>query len=205
MINGFERVGIYGGTFSPVHNGHVVAARAFLEQMKLDKVIVGPTFIPPHKEIDASDNPIHRLNMCSIAFSDDAQIEVSDIEIARGGCSYTIDTLRFFQAQNRKLFLLCGTDMMLAFDLWKNVEQIFEICCPVYMRRETDCELDNIIIRKNNEYYQKYGAVFRRIVQDPIPISSTDVRNMIKMEIDIHEYVPGGVADYIKDNNLYVS
>lgn len=204
MINGIERIGIYGGTFSPIHNGHVLAAKAFLEQMKLDKVIIVPTYISPHKKIDEADNPIHRLNMCSLAFEDCNQIEVSDIEISRGGCSYTVDTLCSLEFPERKLFLLCGTDMMLTFDHWKNVERIFALCCPVYIRRESDLSLNDTIISKNNEYYQKYGVAFRRIITDPVEISSTEIRDMIKNGEDISQFVPRKVIDYIKDNNLYV-
>ena len=205
MIDGIERIGIYGGTFSPIHNGHIIAARAFLEQMKLDKVLIIPTHIPPHKKINIADDPKHRLHMCNIAFENDDQIEVSDIEISRGGCSYTIDTLRSLQSEQRKLFLLCGTDMMLNFDKWKDAEQIFKICYPIYIRRESNFSLNDKIISKNNEYYQKYGVAFRRIVVDPIEISSSEIRNMIKIGKDVSELVPDRVIDYIKGNNLYVS
>jgi nicotinate-nucleotide adenylyltransferase len=143
--------------------------------------------------------------MCNIAFENDDQIEVSDIEISRGGCSYTIDTLRSLQSEQRKLFLLCGTDMMLNFDKWKDAEQIFKICYPIYIRRESNFSLNDKIISKNNEYYQKYGVAFRRIVVDPIEISSSEIRNMIKIGKDVSEFVPDRVIDYIKGNNLYVS
>lgn len=205
MLNGYERIGIYGGTFSPIHNGHIAAAKAFLDQMKLDKVIIVPTHIPPHKKENDGTDSLHRLQMCDIAFENEERIETSDIEISRGGCSYTIDTLRSFEAEQRKLFLLCGTDMMLTFDRWKNVEQIFSICCPVYIRREADDNLNEQIISKNNEYHQKYGAAFRRIVTDPIMISSTELRNMIQKGEDISEFVPDAVAKYIKEHSLYVS
>ena len=205
MINGIERIGIYGGTFSPIHNGHITAARAFLEQMKLDKVLIVPTYISPHKKIDTADDPRHRLNMCNIAFANDDQIKVSDVEILRGGCSYTIDTLRSLESEQRKLFLLCGTDMMLTFDQWKDAEQIFKICCPIYIRRESDFTLNDKIISKNSEYYQKYGVAFRRIVAEPIEISSSEIRSMIKSGEDVSAFVPAQVIDYIKGNNLYVS
>ena len=205
MINVVERIGVYGGTFAPIHNGHIAAAKAFLEQMKLDKVLIVPTYIPPHKKINIADDPKHRLNMCNIAFENDDRIEVSDIEISRGGCSYTIDTLRSLQSEQRKLFLLCGTDMMLTFDKWKDAEQIFKICCPIYIRRESDFSLNDKIISKNNEYYQKYGVAFRRIVSDPIEISSSEIRDMIKNKEEVLSFVPISVIDYIKSNNLYVS
>jgi nicotinate-nucleotide adenylyltransferase len=149
MINGIERVGIYGGTFAPIHNGHITAAKAFLEQMKLDKLIIIPALIPPHKSIDTSDNPHHRFRMCELAFEGMANIQVSDIELKRIGPSYTVDTLRQLTAEGRKLFLLCGTDMMLTFDKWREFKEIFKLCCPIYMRRENDSENDNLIISKN--------------------------------------------------------
>jgi len=204
MINGIERVGIYGGTFSPIHNGHVAAAKAFLEQMKLDKLVIIPTLIPPHKSIDSSDNPLHRLKMCELAFDGLVNIQVSDIELKRTGPSYTVDTLRQFTAEGRKLFLLCGTDMMLTFDKWKEFEEIFRLCCPIYMRRENDIENDQLIIEKNNEYYSKYGVAFRKIVSDPIVISSTQIREAIHNGKDVSEYLPAKVYDYIKKNNMYL-
>ena len=204
MINGIERVGIYGGTFAPIHNGHVTAAKAFLEQMKLDKLIIIPALIPPHKSIDASDNPHHRFRMCELAFEGMENVQVSDIELKRSGPSYTVDTLRQLTEESRKLFLLCGTDMMLTFDKWREFEEIFKLCCPVYMRRENDSENDSIIISKNNEYYSKYGVAFRKIVADPIIISSTQIRKAIREGKDVSEYLPSIVRQYIVDNKMYL-
>ena len=203
MINGIERVGVYGGTFAPIHNGHVAAARAFLEQMKLDKLLVIPTYITPHKEISLSDDPKHRMKMCELAFSNDSGIEVSDIEIKRGGKSYTVDTIKALCAPDRKLFLMCGTDMMLSFDKWREFETIFKLCCPVYVRRENDTSLDSNIINKNQEYYEKYGVAFRKIVVDPMDINSTDIRDAVKNHRDITDSVPADVADYIQKHGLY--
>ncbi len=203
MIYGIERVGIYGGTFSPIHNGHIMAANEFLLQMKLDKVIVIPTNIPPHKSVDISDSPQHRLNMCRLAFEAVDGIEVSDIELQRDGKSYTYDTLKTFVKSNRKLFLLCGTDMMLTFDKWYRYEDIFNLCLPVYIRRENDISQTQKIIAKNNEYYSKHNVAFRRLITEPINISSTEIRNMIKCGKDISEFVPRAVSDYIRSHKLY--
>lgn len=204
MINGIERVGIYGGTFSPIHNGHIAAAKAFFEQMKLDRLIIIPALIPPHKSIDSSDNPYHRFHMCELAFNEVQNVIVSDIELKRSGPSYTVDTLRELSAEGRKLFLLCGTDMMLTFDKWKSFEEIFKICCPIYMRRENDSQNDHLIIEKNNEYYSKYGVAFRKIVADPIVISSTQIRELIHNGKDVSEYLPTKVYEYIKENGMYL-
>ena len=94
MREGMIRVGVYGGTFAPVHNGHIAAAKAFIEQMQLDILYVVPAAVPPHKEIDAGDEPLHRYRMCELGFWQEEKIFVSDMEIKRGGKSYTVDTLR---------------------------------------------------------------------------------------------------------------
>jgi len=197
------RVGIYGGTFAPVHNGHIQSAKAFMTQMKLDYVYVIPTFLPPHKEVDFSDRPEVRLRMCELAFSDVEGVVVSDIEIKRGGRSYTYDTLRELSGENKKLFFLCGTDMVLTFDTWYRFEDILKMCYPVYVRRENDKIIENRIISKITEYYNKYGVMFRRIVTDPIELSSTQIRDAVRAGKDISGMVHPLVEKYIKENKLY--
>ena len=204
-MSGFDhmRVGIYGGTFAPVHNGHVAAAKAFMEQMKLDYLFIIPAYLPPHKQIDESDDPVYRLRMCELAFKDIDGVVISDCEIARGGKSYTYDTLKELQREDTRLFLLCGTDMVLTFDTWYRFEDIFKMCYPVYVRRENDALIGNRIVSKINEYYQKYGVMFRKIMTDPIELSSTDIRRAVKNGQDISGMVPVAVADFIKQNGLY--
>ena len=146
------RIGIYGGTFAPIHIGHVEAAKAFMVQMKLDYLFVIPAAIPPHKQIDESDDPIHRLRMCELAFEGVDGVVISDIEIKRGGKSYTYDTLTALSRPDARLFLLCGTDMVLTFDKWFRFEDIFKMCYPVYVRRESDGFIDNMIVNKITEY-----------------------------------------------------
>ena len=205
-MNGFDhaRVGIYGGTFAPVHNGHVRAAKAFMEQMKLDYLFIIPSYLPPHKQIDASDAPLYRLKMCELAFADTDGIVISDCEILRGGKSYTYDTLKELQRPDTRLFLLCGTDMVLTFDKWYRFEDIFKMCYPVYVRRENDPLITNRIVAKINEYYTKYGVMFRKIVTEPIELSSTDIRQAIKEGKDVSGLVPAPVEKFIKENGLYL-
>ncbi len=206
-MNGFDhiRVGIYGGTFAPVHNGHVAAAKAFMEQMKLDYLFIIPTCMPPHKQIDFSDDPIFRLRMCELAFQDIDGVVISDTEIKRGGKSYTYDTLTELTRPNTRLFLMCGTDMVLTFDTWYKFEEIFKLCYPVYVRRENDPILTKRIVDKITEYYNKYGVMFRRIVTDPIELSSTQVRQKVAKGEDISGLVPARVAEFIRQNGLYRS
>ena len=197
------RVGIYGGTFAPIHNGHVNAAKLFMEQMRLDYLFIIPTAIQPHKQIDASDDPKHRLNMCALAFGDMDGVVVSDMELKRGGKSYTVDTLRELSAPGRRLLLLCGTDMVLSFDTWYEYKEILKLCYPVYIRRESDKLLDSMIVNKLTKYYEESGKMFRKIVGEPMEISSTAIREKVKRGEDISSLVPPAVAEYIRLYGLY--
>ena len=198
------RIGIYGGTFSPPHNGHIAAAKAFMEQMWLDFLYVIPTATPPHKEMDVPIDAAHRLEMCRLAFSGVEGVYVSDMEMRRGGRSYTVDTLRELTGPDRRLFLLCGTDMMLTLDEWREPEEIFKLSYPVYIRRERDAILDKKIVQKIAEYNQKYGKVVRRIVTEPIELSSNLVRERLQNREDVSNLIPESVEKYIHDNHLYV-
>ena len=198
------RIGIYGGTFSPPHNGHLQAARAFMEQMWLDILYVIPTAIPPHKEMDVDVSAADRLAMCRAAFAGIEGVYVSDTEIQRGGRSYTVDTLRELSGDDRRLFLLCGTDMVLTLDAWRSPEEIFRLSYPVYVRRDDDRSLDERIVQKIADYNQKYGKVVRRIVTEPIVLSSSDVRSALTRGEPITHMVPPAVEKYIRDNHLYV-
>ena len=198
------RIGIYGGTFSPPHNGHIAAAKAFMEQMWLDFLYVIPTATPPHKEMDVPMDAAHRLEMCRLAFSGVEGVYVSDMEMRRGGRSYTVDTLRELTGPDRRLFLLCGTDMMLTLDQWREPEEIFKLSYPVYIRREKDAILDQKIVQKIAEYNQKYGKVVRRIVTEPIELSSNLVRERLKNGEDVSHLIPESVEKCIRDNHLYV-
>ncbi len=198
------RIGIYGGTFSPPHNGHIAAAKAFMEQMWLDFLYVIPTATPPHKEMDVPVDAAHRLEMCRLAFSNVEGVYVSDMEMRRGGRSYTVDTLRELAGEDRRLFLLCGTDMMLTLDGWREPEEIFKLSYPVYIRREKDALLDNMIVQKIAKYNEKYGKVVRRIVTEPIELSSNLVRERLKNGEDVLHLIPASVEKYIRDNHLYV-
>ena len=197
------RVGIYGGTFSPVHNGHVAAAKAFMEQMWLDILYVIPTGVTPHKDMKGDATAADRLEMCRLAFAGMEGVIVSDLEMRREGKSYTVDTLRELYDPEGRLFLLMGTDMLMTLDKWREPDEIFRLCYPVYVRRETDGELDGAIVEKITSYQQKYGKVVRRIVTPAIELSSTDVRAAVAEGFPIEGAVPPAVAAYIRDHDLY--
>ena len=142
--------------------------------------------------------------MCELAFKGMERVIVSDLEIRRGGKSYTVDTLRVMTAPDRRLFLLCGTDMVLTFDKWHRFEEIFKLCYPIYIRREKDPIIDERIVSKIGEYYKKYGVMFRKVTADVIELSSTELREAVKNGEDISDRVPQTVAEYIKENGLYI-
>ena len=204
MLNGVMRIGIYGGTFAPVHRGHVAAAEAFIKHMELDLLYVIPAAIPPHKQIDGADDPRHRYRMCELAFAGTEKVIVSDMEIARGGKSYTVDTLNALWGEDRRLFLLMGTDMMLTLGSWYKAEEIFRLCYPIYVRREQDPILEAQIIAKNKEYQERFGRVVRRIPADVIELASTDVRAAVAEGKPLESMVPAAVAAYIRREGLYV-
>ena len=197
------RVGIYGGTFSPVHNGHVAAAKAFMEQMWLDILYIIPTGVTPHKDMKGDATASDRLEMCRLAFEGVEGVIVSDLEMRREGKSYTVDTLRELYDPDGRLFLLMGTDMLLTLDKWREPEEIFRLCYPVYIRREEDDGLDGAIVEKIKSNQEKYGKVVRRIMAAAIEISSTDVRAAVADGFPIEGAVPPAVARYIHEHELY--
>ena len=199
------RIGIYGGTFSPPHNGHIAAAKAFMEQMWLDFLFVIPTAVPPHKEMEDPVSAADRYRMTQLAFEGIEGVYVSDMEIRRGGKSYTVDTLRELSGEDRRLFLLCGTDMMLTLDEWHEADEIFRLCYPVYTRREKDPLLDNVIVKKIAAYKEKYGKVVRKIQVEPFVVSSHEIREKMRAGESVADLIPPSVAKYIFDNHLYGS
>ncbi|MBQ3012378.1 MAG: nicotinate-nucleotide adenylyltransferase [Clostridia bacterium] len=197
------RVGIYGGTFSPIHTGHVEAAKAFMSQMWLDVLFVIPTGVSPHKEMSEDVSNADRLRMCELAFEGVEGVIVSDMEMRREGKSYTVDTLRELTDTDRRLFLLCGTDMILTLDQWRDPDEIFRLAYPTYIRREEDAELDEKLIAKITEYRNKYGKNVVRINAPAVVVSSSEVRAKIENREDITGLVPPAVAEYIKEKGLY--
>ncbi len=198
------RVGIFGGAFAPIHKGHVEAAKAFIEQMWLDVLFVIPTGVSPHKIMDQSATAEDRMEMCRIALHDVEGIIISDEEIKRGGKNFTVDTLTEFGGDDRRLFMLCGTDMMLTLDEWDRADEIFKLSYPVYIRRENDSSLDNVIIAKNQGYFEKYGKYVIKLDAPVIDISSSELREMIKRGEDVSEYMDADVLKYIREKGIYV-
>lgn len=196
------RIGIFGGTFNPPHVGHVESARSFLKAMKLDRLLVIPTFTPPHKEFHEEATPSERLDMCRIAFSSIPCAEISDMEILRGGKSYTYLTLEELSGDGRELYFLCGGDMIKTLDEWMNFERIFKLATVCYIPRVADEEENELIEKKISEYCKRYGARIARIDHSPIEISSTEIRDELS-RFGSTELVLPRVMEYIRDKGLY--
>ena len=192
------RLGIYGGTFSPPHLGHVSAARSFAIGAALDKLIVMPDFIPPHKSDFGNVTAEDRL-----AFSGMPCVEVSDFEILRGGKSYTYLTLQAFTSKDVELFFLCGTDMLLTLDTWKCPEILFDLATICYVRRESDACNDLLLREKIADYKERFAARIIELDHDVVEVSSTDLRsNIVSGENNLIN-LPCGVIQYIQEKGLY--
>ena len=198
-----KKIGIYGGTFSPPHIGHVRAAEHFASHLSLDELIIMPDFLPPHKQIDGEVETFDRLQMCRLAFSHIDKVNISDFEINRGGKSYTVLTLEAFCAEDRELYFLCGTDMFLTLEGWYSFEKIFKLATVCYVRRENDSQIERKIEELTNRYESKYDA---RII--PIPVSVTEIsssklRQLLKLGDNAKSYLTDSVYKYIQEKGLY--
>lgn len=197
-----ELIGIYGGSFSPPHRGHISAVKGFSEAIKPDKLLIIPTYEPPHKVLADGVSALDRLAMCRLAFSDIPRVEVCDLEILREGKSYTSDTLRALAAPNRELAFLIGTDMMLTLDAWHEPEVIFSLADLYCVRRENDAEMTLAIAKKNAIYSEKFGKTVR-ILDTPIQeVSSTEIRETLSRG-ETPEYLTPAVLAYIRERGLY--
>ena len=196
------RTGIFGGTFSPIHNGHIKAARSFLSELELDVLYVIPDRIPPHKQISGADDPWLRLEMVKKAFESDEKIVVSDVELRREGKSYTVETLPEFTG-NGELFMLIGTDMFLSFDRWYRYRDIFGMCTLVLMVRESRESGLRAEIDAKKALYEAQGAKICELTAEPFPISSTELRARIAAGEATDGYIPASVREFINEKGLY--
>ena len=187
-------VGILGGTFDPIHYGHLITAQAVKEIRKLQKIILVPCHISPHKTDTENLASRHRSKMIKLAIQELKGFEVSDYEIERGGISYTVDTLKHLKKEYRELELIIGFDNLVKFDSWKNPDEILDLAKLVVMRRKID-----VMPKKRNKYFEK--AI---LVDTPsIEINATQIRDRVKNELMIDFLVPKKVKEYIYNFKLY--
>ena len=197
------RIGIYGGTFNPPHLGHFQGAEAAIEALKLDKLLMIPDRIAPHKQMpDGSPTPEERLEMVRLGAESIPGIQVSDLELKREGPSYTYQTVAQIRAEypEDELFLLMGTDMFLSFHTWKNPWLITcEVTLAVLYRGEAQ-EKEAIMAQQENLTGRGIRVM---LIENPVvAISSTDLRRMLVFQC-AGSYLPDAVASYIHEKQFY--
>ena len=198
-----ERIGIYGGTFNPPHLGHFRGAEYALEQLRLNRLLMVPAHTAPHKE-DSQEMPTpqQRLRMVQLGLGDREDIVASDLEIARGGISYTFDTVEQVAAlyPDAELFLIVGTDMFAQFDRWRNPERILKHATVAVLCRGEKGEWE--AIEETMPRLDAMGARVR-LLQNPITsISSTDLRRLLCFGC-ASDFLPPEVERFILENGLY--
>lgn len=191
------RLGIYGGTFNPIHNGHIHVLSGSQSQLNLDRLLLIPTCVPPHKQVERElAGDVDRLEMCRLAVQPYPWIDVDDREIRRGGLSYTSDTLRELKRDypDAEMFLLMGSDMLLTLERWHESRAIAEMCTVVGFLRPPD----------TMEQFQACAAELRqkgwrvRLLDiSPFRASSTEIR------AGDFANLPPAVAAYIREHHLY--
>lgn len=191
------RLGVYGGTFDPIHTGHLVIAQGIVERCGLDRLLFVPSARPPHKQGHAIAPPQDRYRMAELASQRSSHFEVSDIEINRPGLSYTVDTLeelRRIHGASSCIYLVIGADSLLEIDTWYAPDRVFDLATVVTVPRPGK-DLTSVDPRWRD-----------RVVTIQLPeieISSTDIRQRVDNGLSIAHMVPEEVAGYIEERGLY--
>ncbi len=195
------KTGIYGGAFNPVHKEHVNIALAAKQSLNLDRLIVMPTYISPHKNGDMSARGRDRLEMCRIAFSGYDGVEVSDYELKRGGVSYSYVTCRHFKKlyPGDELYLIIGADSLQGFYGWREPEEILKCVTLAVCAREDTAVLKSEL-KKFQTRFKKEIVTFEYVGK---AVSSTCVRALAAIGEDISRYVSNGVKRHIVGGKLY--
>lgn len=200
-----QRLMIIGGTFNPIHNGHLKAAVELEKMYHPDRLVFVPTGTPPHKRMGQDYVPGEmRLEMTRQALEGFCNYRVSDVEVLRGGKSYTIDTLEHVRTRwpGYHIYLVMGSDMLLTFEQWHRFQEIFPLCTIVAASREKAGR--PILEQAAERYRQQYGADIDVVDVDPVEISSTQVRQMLRAGQDVSGLIPAGALRYIQQHGLYV-
>lgn len=195
------RVGIFGGTFNPIHKGHISLAKQLGSACQLDRIVLMPTNCPPHKRPPQLADNADRLAMCRLAARGETNIEVSSLEFELGGKSYTVRSLKEYKKRfpQDDLFLLIGSDMIFTFDLWKDYQEILRIATVAAgARREREYEA-------MREKANALGGNIRVEQVNVFPMSSTQIRLRIAQGLQYGTYLAPAVAQYIQQHHLYLS
>ncbi len=198
-----KRYGILGGTFDPIHNGHLFIAQTAMEELQLDKIMFIPNRVSPHKTTEKVTEAYQRLIMAEIAVIDHDKFCVSSMEINRKGPSYTIDTIQELVKENPNtdFYFITGTDVFMELDTWKNHELLLKLIKFVVVTRSGFSYID--LDQKIKYLKEKYDGDIVKIKIPSLEISSTDIRNRVEMGRFIKYLVPDGVKNYIIKHKLY--
>lgn len=193
-----KKLGIFGGTFNPVHNGHMAVAEAAVSEFGLDRLMFLPNYQPPHKKCEAK--PELRLQMVKAAAAGNSKYFVSDFEISKGGISYSVHTLKAFSELYRgeELYFIIGGDSLRDFTKWYKPEEIARYCILLTYPRN-----DIILEEHINKLRTELGATVCQIHAPEINISSSEIRSLIGSGQSVRDFVPPGVLEIIENNNLY--
>ena len=194
------RIGIFGGTFNPPHKGHKRMALEMMRAASLDKILIIPTFTPPHKTAPELAGTEDRMKMCELLFSEDC-FEVSDLEIKREGKSYTVDTVTELKKiyPDDELYLIMGSDMLLCFHRWYRYEDILSVSKIVATTRQGD--ISTFELKKYSR--EVLGKETLIIDSEPFECSSTQVRDILLSGGDASYALPEKVLSYIKEKAIY--
>lgn len=198
-------VGIMGGTFDPIHYGHLILAEYVLTEMNLDKIIFIPSGIPHLKSYKKVSNKKNRLKMTELGIKNNNKFEISTIEIDRHGNTYTVDTIKELNKkyQNTVFYFIIGADSLFDLLKWKSIDKLFNICNFIVANRGGTYSLDKIEERINL-LKNEYNAYIKLVHIPDIQISSSEIRNRIKNNKSIKYLLPEDVEKYIYKNNIYI-
>ena len=196
------KIGIFGGSFDPLHNGHIKLLDYAKKMIGLDKIIIIPTGENPFKCGKREIGRVHRYSMVESYVDSREDYEISDIEINREGVSYSYHTVLNFVNEEDKLYFIVGSDVLYELDRWHNFSELSKIITFACTKRG---KFDNHDFFIQSEYlYNKYNASII-LLEDysPPPFSSSEVRTLLEKGEDVKEFVPKCIYDYIKKNHLY--
>ncbi len=200
----YSKVGIMGGTFDPIHYGHLIAAQAAKTHFNLDKVIFTPTGKPPHKKGYTVTPAEDRYSMTMLATNDNPFFKVSRMEIERPGLTYTVDTLEQFyemMGDDTKLYFISGADAVLDILTWKDVERVLGYCTFIAATRP-GYPIERLN-KQLSQLRQMYGGQVHPMEVTGMDISSTEIRKRVKSGLSIKYLLPESVKTYIKKSGLY--
>jgi nicotinate-nucleotide adenylyltransferase len=199
------RLGVFGGSFDPVHFGHLLLADCCLRQAALDRVMFVPASRQPHKPRAPRATDAERVAMLRLATRERAEFEVSTVEIDRGGVSYTIDTLRDLQARDptAELFFLMGADSLADMPYWREPAAICQVATPLVVRRSGRGEPDFQALAHLISSARLAGMRGLQVDMPATPIASSEIQRLVAAGGDWQPLVPPSVADYIIEHGLY--